>query len=366
MNTIPLKQKAVLDSITKIRNKHTNEEIPIITKQIVFETAKYSSKKIPIWHICINDIKMRKTSDWVVQYLCSECNRTNEICTTQFLRKLRKGSNKCNFCAIAVLNSKPNHNQSNPNKPKTNEVKLTPKEFKIQSEIDFSCYPDEYRNSYFIRHLTEEDFKRICPKIMSICNGKYTDIEQFEFWPIYKVYNQMAFSSVLYDKINDTIIKANQPMLKCDNCDIIWRAKSLEAYKNHYKIYCKECNLCNRIFKIRPVQNILGEKIMYQSKLEKKFVDWCNLNNLVIRNGPKISYDFENNKKIYKTDFMVGSYLIEIKDFHCWHKEQVKSGKWYAKEQAAKEYVKLNGLIKFIMITPQNWEECTKQILEFK
>ena len=142
-----------------------------------------------------------------------------------------------------------------------NGKQLKPIEYHEQSLIEFKTYPDEYRESYILHHLSEEDFNRLRPRIVSICNGKYTDLDRFEFWSIYKVYNQMAFSSILYDKQTKTVLKANQPILKCDNCDKIWRAKSLEGFKNAYKVLCIDCKLCNSIFKIRPIQNVNNEKI---------------------------------------------------------------------------------------------------------
>jgi hypothetical protein len=56
-----------------------------------------------------------------------------------------------------------------------------------------------------------EDYNRIKPNIISFGNGKLVDMDTYEYWPIYKVNNQMKFSYVLYDTINDVIFKANQP-----------------------------------------------------------------------------------------------------------------------------------------------------------
>ena len=81
------------------------------------------------------------------------------------------------------------------------------------------------------------------------------------------------------------IIRANQPMMKCENCGDIWRAKTLEKFKNCYKIMCNTCTLCNRTFKIRNTKNVINQQIMYQSKLELKFIKWCNDNNIIVVNG---------------------------------------------------------------------------------
>ena len=58
----------------------------------------------------------------------------------------------------------------------------------------------------------------------------------------------------------------------------------------------------------------------------------------------KIKYHFNNSEKIYKVDFEITklSMLIEIKDNHVWHQNQVKSGKWMAKESSAKKWCEHN------------------------
>ncbi len=165
----------------------------------------------------------------------------------------------------------------------------------------------------------------------------------------------MIFSSVFYDKSNDMIIKANQPILKCENCGEIWRAKTLEKFKNCHRIMCNTCNLCNNTFKIRNTKNLLNEQIIYQSKLELKFIKWTIENNIIVKNGPSISYDFEGKIRKYRVDFRINDILIEIKDNHIWHVNELKSGKWEAKEKAVQEEL-VKGVYKdFYLITPSNW-----------
>jgi hypothetical protein len=356
------RQQQIIDSIIRIRSKSTQQEIPIVSRRVEYETAKYSSKKDLIWHVYLNDARMVKKSDMLVQYQCSDCNSPIEVCTTQFLRKLRAGRTACSQCNLDILNSKPGHNISKHRPPKPPIQSIQEKH---QSSIaEFQTYPEEYQQSYFLNHLTSEDFDRLRPKIISICNGKYTNLQEFEYWSIYKVHNQMAFSSVLYHIPTNTIVKANQPIMKCDHCGQTWRAKLLERYKNCYKVMCVDCTLCNRTFKIRAMHNMQGEKIMYQSKPEKRFVEWCNHNALLVTNGPNIPYFWDGKDRTYKVDFQVGGYLIEIKDFHIWHKNQVASGKWGAKENAAIEWCKNNENIKgYRMMTPQNREEIEKLLL---
>jgi hypothetical protein len=348
----------ILNTIVEIKNKKENTVIPIETKELAFESSKYSSIKTNIWHVLINNIKMRKTSDYLIIYKCLQCETINTCATTQFLRKIREGKTQCHQCVLMDINSTCKSKEQH---KKIEKIQIEPKKSLLQiyeeSQNEFERYPDQYKNSYLLSHLTCQDYDRIKPKIISFGNGSYLDIDNYDFWSIYKVNNQMRFSSVLYDKKNDCIFKANQPILTCDNCHRDWRCKSIEQFKNCYKILCQECKLCNRTFKIRPTKNINNEMLVYQSKLELKFIEWCASNNFAVLNGPYIEYNFNQKSRIYRVDFQISDILIEIKDFHIWHKNQVASGQWEAKENAVKKYINDNRLNKFYFITPNNWNQ---------
>lgn len=324
----------ILDSIIEVREKKTNVIIPILTKELKFEEEN-------IWHIFINNIKIKKTSDFLISYKCLSCNQINIVATTQFLRKIRHCKSQCAQC-----------NFTNPKSKTTDLV-----DYYHQSLEEFKSYPDQYTNSYFLSHLLIDDYLRIKKNIISLGNGKYLNMDDYDFWNIYKVNNQMKFSSVMYDKINNIIFKPDQPIIKCDNCDKNWRCKSLESFKNCLKLLCPDCKLCNRTFKIRPTKNINNDVIIYQSKLELKFIDWCNSNNIIVNNGPNLNYIFNDKERKYRVDFQINDILIEIKDFHIWHKNQVESGMWEAKINAVK-----NSNKKYFFITPNNWNQMLSEL----
>ena len=54
---------------------------------------------------------------------------------------------------------------------------------------------------------------------------------------------------------------------------------------------------------------------------------------------------------------LINKTLIEIKDNHIWHMNDLKSGKWAAKENAAKELIQKGIYNEYKMITPKNWVE---------
>lgn len=350
-----------IESIVRIQDKKTKENIPIISKNLWIENSKYSSTKEEIVHLFINNNKITKSSNYYFTYLCSNCNSENTVGSTQILRKIRKEhSGKCFDCCLKEHNGKQGHNF--PNSIET-KISYSKEEFHELSKKEFENMDDLFKHSFTLSHLTEEDYERIKPNIQSFENGKLTDITNYEFWSIYKLHNQMRFSSVLYDKINKCIFKPNQPIIRCDYCEKYWRCKSLEKFKNSFKLLCPDCTLCNRTFKIRSTKNIKNEIVLYQSKLELKFIEWTKSQNLLIKNGPSIEYEFNNKTRKYKVDFQIEDILIEIKDFHIWHKNQVESGQWSSKVNAVNEYILEKGLNRYFFFTPNNWNQMCKELV---
>jgi hypothetical protein len=370
VSTVSTRDK-ILNSIIELRNKDDNSVVSIQTKELKLESSKYSSVKNNIWHVFINNEKIKKTSDLIFHYKCLTCSKINVCASTQFLRKIRQCKSQCFQCNITNLNNNIDISIITLEKPLNDKPKTYHELYKI-SKQEFEMYPDQYKNSYMLSHLSDDDYKRIKSNIISFCNGKYCNIEEYEYWSVFKVNNQMKFSYVLYDTISETIFKAHQPIMKCDNCEKTWRCKSLEIFKNCYKILCNDCKLCNRVFKIRPTKNINNDIITYQSKLELKFIEWCTNNNIVVTNGPNIDYIFKEKRHKYRLDFQIefnnSKFLIEIKDFHIWHKNQVESGLWNEKLNAVDRYIQDNNekhdtITKYYFITPNNWKQKTKELI---
>ena len=332
-------RQKIVNNIVEI----TKDNIPIEIQSIALEFScnKYSSKKNSIYHITLNGKHVSKKDAFHIKYKCITCDANHIVGTTQFLRKINKCSYRCSECV---------------NKEEVKQIPtlpLTLREQKAESDVLFEEYDDDFKNTYYSCHLTTEDYKRISKNIISLQNGKYK-IEDLEYWAVFKTNNQMLFSSVFYDNTNNLIIRANQPILRCDNCGNDWRAKTLEKYKNCYKIMCSSCTLCNKTFKIRTTKNCVNDILLYQSKLELNFINWCNNNAIIVKNGPTIPYVFQGIERKYKVDFMINDLLIEIKDN--------KSGKNEAKIDAVKEEIRKGNYKEYYLITPDIWVNTLKTI----
>lgn len=356
-----ISKELVISSIINIINeKEENINYKTITYKIY--SSKYSSDKKDIWHIFIDDKELTRKTNYFFTYKCKICLSESKISSIQFLRRFKNETNRCGLCKnkdeikcnkqsdFMILRN------SHKNIPKIKKSLLSFEQKKENSILLFNQKDDSFKKEYFTRHLTNYEYDRISKNIISINDGKYTQINNYEYCPIYQTNNQMLFTSILYDKNNNDIIKINHPILKCDICNNSWKAKTLEKFKNDNKILCKNCSFVNKIFNIRIYKNSNDETILYQSKLELKFIMLCNENKLLLKNGPKISYFFNNKNRTYNVDFQSKDKLIEIKDEHIWHKKEVESGKWKAKEDCVKKYCQDNNLT-FLFITPINWNE---------
>jgi hypothetical protein len=362
-------QNLILSAIIEIRNKKDNNIIKYSKLLPIFVTSKYSSTQENIWQIQMDDNFITKSKDYIIKYKCISCSTIHEVGTTQFLRKFRQESLRCYLCRNKDEEKRLEHSLfCKNNKFQIGEITKNPiiehtlldkKNISIQ---DFEKEDDDYKVKYYIYHLSQEDYNRMKNNIVSFCNGKYKDLSNIEYWDIFKISNQMKYSSIMYDKINKTVFKANQPILRCDVCDNEFRSKSLEAHKNNLKIFCPNCKLCNKTFKIRFSKNINNEKILYQSKLELKFINWCNDNNFIVKNGPSLKYNFKDKERIYKVDFNINNVLVETKDDHIWHLNDIKNGKWAAKVNAVEKEINNKTYKKYYVLTPKNWDQLINKI----
>lgn len=122
---------------------------------------------------------------------------------------------------------------------------------------------------------------------------------------------------------------------------IHWDKISCSTKKNEG--ICRECGirnyLANKTWSVHSTKNINNDKILYQSLYELDFIKWCNENKILIQNGPSLKYFWNKKDRTYYVDFYIPklNILIELKDWHKFHIDEVKSGQWEAKENAVEK-----------------------------
>ncbi len=304
---------------------------------------KYTSLKIESYRLFLDDIPVT-TKDYFVIYKCYGCGDDKKILLKRFLTK---NTFLCRNCT--------NRNETKINKQKDFwktgishkicKIKRSNKELIEYSNIMFNKENDIYKRSYYDGHLTLIEFEDIRHDIFSVDGIRLNS--DIIFLEHIRINNQMIYSQFLYDELNDVLISLRNIKMICENCGALYSiTRKLKEKILYKKSLCKKCYFSNRVFKVKNTININNEKITYQTKNEFKLIEFCNSNNILIQNGPVLQFIFNSKKRKYYIDFYIPFYkiLIEMKDYHVWHKNQIKSGLWEIKEKCAVKYAKENGL----------------------
>ena len=364
-----------LTNIIHIRDKNTNTLVLKERCAIQKVTSMYSNTKQPIFKLIIDSTPISRNNAYIVRFKCHTCDIEQEITLNLYMRKVNKNVTRCEACKNKNEEKCKNHSEfmkqnatnilSGTYNKVVTKVKQTTLEQHIERSLtDWNKEDDDFKERYYLYHLTQEDYDRIRTKIVSINHGKITDIENWNYFPTYRIYNQTRFTPMLVHKHESLVEKPLYIGFKCDNCDVEFIHRDLEVVKNNLKILCQTCSLTNRTFHLRKKTLKNGEHIMWQSIPERRFIEWCEEHNIMIKNGPKVEYMFHDKPHVYRVDFELPDkkLLVEIKDNHCWHKEQVESGKFQAKEIAAKNWCSTNNYT-FHVIFPKTLQRFKDSIL---
>jgi hypothetical protein len=224
---------------------------------------------------------------------------------------------------------------------KKEKVVLSQDQLVKKSISEFESESMDFKLKYLNKVLTQDEFSEIRQFISRIDGIDITKVSDIKYYPNIKTNNQMRYSpKVLIDNNLHLLSSCN---FICQICDKEFTGRNiLNKYKNG--VICKECVLCNKSFKFRSYTNINGDKVVYQSNPELNLIKYCNSKNILIINGPRVNYHFDGKDRIYKVDFELPKLkkIIEIKDNHKWHMDDLRSGKWMAKEESARNWCELN------------------------
>lgn len=354
-----------LNSIQTIRDKESNVDVLPGSYTIEHIASKFSNTKQPIYKLVINGKEISRNNTLTVGYKCITCSIQQEVCLNLFMRKVNRGGVNCTACvnkneSKCIAQSefmKSNAKQiikGEYSKPrKISSLSLT--EHITMSKKSWEEEDGDFKDSYFNVHLTFDDFERIKGQIKGINNKKLTTLDGWVYEPVYRIYNQTKYTPMLV-KVDENIIeKPYYITFDCESCGCEYTHRDLETVKNKIKMLCRDCTLTNKTFRVRKMNLKSGKSIVWQSNPEKRFILWCEDNNIEIQNGPKIPYEFKEKMHDYRVDFELPGLkmLIEIKDNHCWHKGQVESGKHGAKVKATEDWCKINGY-NYTIVFPTN------------
>ena len=364
--------------LINVRDKKTN--IIVLKERCSIEkiTSTYSNTKEPIYKLIIDSTPISRNNTYIVRYKCQTCMVEQEITLNLYMRKVNKSITRCDACKNkdeTKCKSQSEFMKQNASNVLTGKYVKTDVKVKVKSItldmhldkslLDWEQEDEDFKDAYFLHHLTTDDFERFRDRIISINNDKFTTISDWNYFPTYRIYNQTRYTPMLIHKTANCSEKPLYLKFRCDHCDDIFIHRDIEIIKNHYKLLCQDCSFTNKIFCIRKFTLKNGSIITWQSVPERRFIEWCESNNIKIINGPKIEYIFNEKKHTYRVDFELPDHkmLIEIKDNHCWHKQQVQSGKFEAKKSTATEWCKTKQYIYHVLF-PKTLQKFKDSILE--
>lgn len=364
--------------IQRVFHKETHEEIALERVSIRNLVHPSSNTKKPLWRVFVGEECVRRNNPYLVHYECPSCRRVNIVALNNMVRKMNHNIYMCNGCK----NQEPEkvarqreymrqHGEdirqglrvkpivANAAPPKTLLPKLK------ADEATFQHMDGEFQHAYFRKHLTREEFERIASRIVSFQHGKFTQLDHFVYYPCVRVANQTMFHPYMYDTQRDMLEKLQYIAYRCDGCHCTFVNRDLHVQKNRWKLLCQTCTFTNDTFKLRQIKNCRGANLLYQSKLEKKFVEALNEAGVEVVNGPRVVYEWNGSPHTYRVDFMIPQLdmVLELKGEHHWHKQQVANGKWAAKEEAAIKYCADHGYT-YHLVFSKNYMQCIRNILK--
>jgi len=365
-----------LNSIISIREKDDINCIKFNKLSIESIIAKYSNTKQPINKLVMDDKPISRNNNLIVKYQCFTCKAIQEITLNLFVRKINTNGKNCHLCVNMDENKRQKHSEFMFKESKniingsysnitTSKYPTILKDYLCLSDANWLEEDDTFKNEYFLKHLSIDEFNRIQKHIISIGNGKTTLSDNWSYYPYYRIYNQTRYIPVLVNIRDNMIDKLKYITFECENCNSHFINRDLEIQKNRFKILCQDCSFTNRTFQIKHYNLKSGDKILWQSVPERRFIEWCDENNIHIKNGPSIEYEFNNKLHKYKVDFELpnNKILLEIKDNHIWHKQQVESGKFDKKVECAKKWCQINNY-RYVVAFPKTMSTLKEALLK--
>jgi hypothetical protein len=334
-----------------------------MSRSIQLHTHKFSNTKAPVPRFLLDAKVIPRNNDIVVGYMCLNCGVQNEVTLNLYLRKVVKQTRCCDACTNMDAAKRFAHSSC----AVESKWKDKPLDQRLEeSEQEFLVEDTEFQSSYFLQHLTKDEFQRIRKNLKSVGQGKLTDLRMWEYIPYYRVWNQTKYTPMLLHRQKNQIEKPAYVQWVCDECEQEFITRDLEVQKNRLRILCADCGFCTRTFKVRSMITLWG-KVRYQSVQEKRWIEWCVDANIPIQNGPRISYSFAGKDHIYNVDFQIPSLkrLVEIQDNHVWHKQQVASvvrTHRSKKEEAVQHWCAEHGW-QYDMVFPKTLSKWKEEIL---
>ena len=344
--------KELSDSIVRVLDAE-NIEIMYNKAEIKPHLFKYSSTHKQKPTLFLDDKPYSSKTKFKITYKC-KCGAVNTILLEKFLVKKKLSCCKCS----QTEELRKWHGEVIRNIHKGIGY-VSKDKSRFKRTYDFNSEKEEFKKKYYSNNLTQNEYKKVIKYIYSIdgieIENKSVKFFEYENGVNSKKYRQM----VMIDGVKHPF---KNIYLKCPLCGKIFHiTRPIKERVLHNNFDCKKCYLNNHVFPLRKYR----DGLTYQGNLELNFIKRCDKENIQIVDGAEIEYIFKNKKLTYRIDFLLPQYnlMVETKDNHIWHQEQIKSGKWEKKEEAAIKYCTKNNR-KYVLLFPNDIEEFFKNLLK--
>lgn len=291
-----------------------------------------------IFQLIYDDVTITRKNNYIVSYNCLNCNRENIICLNNFIKKIEKQSHKCFTCT---------HGDNIEEK------------IKIDKE-EFELLEDKRKIAYKKRLMSNDQFNRIKKFIISYNNDKYNNINDVSYIPYYRpTESKKYYEPCFYNKELNVISRAINVIFECYHCKNRIKFDSIQPLRKKKYIFCKMCEVQFGPTKYKYESNIEGDNIRFKSKMQYKFLKYCNNNSIIVREGIKdlqnsninfaINVAFYIPKCNYYID-VVGN--LEFKEYN----------ELCLRTQVINNYLQENNNGTYIILHPKNYVSITRKI----
>lgn len=246
-------------------------------EKVSYDWVGESNKKH--FHLVYDGEKIRRKNNYIVSFNCMSCNRENIVNLNNFARKIEKNNKSCFNCDHNDNNN--NNNIGNINKFKSIDDKI------INDKTAYFEMPLRKRLLYENKLMTPSHFENIKRYIISYNNDKFSDIDYTMYVPYYRpTESTKYFEPCFFDRNSDIVSRAINIKMWCHHCKHHFKIDSIRNVKKQFPIYCKMCEIKFGNIKPKFECNIVGQNVMFKTKMQHKFIKYCNNNEIVVFNGP--------------------------------------------------------------------------------
>jgi len=345
----------VLAIIKGFSHKKSGETVSIDSLDL--QAFKEKKNSPPIWRIVLNEQPLKRNNPYKISYSCPKCDVFVTMNFEIFARKINQVSAYVSDSCQEKMVLERLQCQSCYGKTKVEEIRETRyvsngELVKVSREL-FDKMDSDFQWRYWLHYPTVEEFDGLRARIL---NGEKLRLGECVYCPMVQVQGGRLFEPRLYYGKDDQLLPVPQLIFSCDGCRNPFPLNTLHQLKGcrYVCTYCKKMGLV--VPKLQTADNIVNQKVVYRSHTGLKFIRGCNKRELVVEEGPVISYEYGGDVLRYRVAFSVPKLrllVLEVDDNNYWVVEQ-ENGIWQAKVRVVEKMVERKEIDSYLIIHSKN------------